>query len=47
MKIIDPSGNSSIKNPFAPKLDKNLHIANIHRTLDQLVEMGYNIENAK
>lgn len=32
IRIKDPSGNSNIKNPYAPKMDKNLHITNLHRT---------------
>jgi hypothetical protein len=24
LKLSDPSGNSTVKNPFAPKIDKNL-----------------------
>ena len=47
MKIIDPSGNSNIKNPFAPKLDHRILISYVPRTLEQLEEMGYSQENAK
>lgn len=47
IKITDPSGNSNIKNPFAPKQDKNLQITNIPRTLEELTRMGYSAENAK
>lgn len=43
IKIIDPSGNSNIKNPQAPKQDKNLQITNIPRTLEDLTRMGYSI----
>jgi C4-type Zn-finger protein len=28
IKVRDPSGNSMIKNPYAPKIDKNLEITN-------------------
>jgi hypothetical protein len=34
IKITDPSGNSNIKNPFAPKADKNLEITYTKRTLE-------------
>ena len=43
----DPSGNSIIKNPYAPKQDKNLQITSIPRTVEELADMGYSIENAK
>lgn len=33
MKIVDPSGNSNIKNPYAPKLDDNLMFSYPQRTL--------------
>lgn len=47
IRIKDPSGNSNIKNPYAPKMDKNLHITNLHRTRQDLLSMGYNPENAE
>ena len=47
IKIRDPSGNSNIKNPFAPSLDKQMEISYFRRTLDELQKMGYSIENAK
>jgi len=28
VRVRDPSGNSNIKNPYAPKVDKNLEITN-------------------
>jgi C4-type Zn-finger protein len=31
--ITDPSGNSNIKNPFAPAQDKNMEITYVQRTL--------------
>jgi C4-type Zn-finger protein len=43
IRIKDPSGNSNIKNPYAPKVDKNLHISNVPRTLEDLVAMGYSV----
>lgn len=43
IRVKDPSGNSNIKNPFAPKQDKNLQITNIHRTLEELTKMGYSV----
>lgn len=43
----DPSGNSTIKNPFAPKIDKNMEIRSFERSMDELIQMGYSPENAK
>lgn len=47
IKIRDPSGNSNIKNPFAPRLDKQMEISYFRRTLEELKNMGYSIENAQ
>ena len=47
IKVYDPSGNSNIKNPFSPQLDKNMHITHFHRSVEQLLKMGYSMENAK
>ena len=47
IKLRDPSGNSNIKNPFAPSLDKNMEISYFRRTLEELQKMGYSIENAE
>jgi len=33
VRVRDPSGNSNIKNPFAPKIDKNLEITHFERTV--------------
>lgn len=33
IKLRDPSGNSTIKNPYAPKLDKQMEISYFRRTL--------------
>lgn len=33
IKLRDPSGNSNIKNPYAPKLDKNLQVTQFKRTM--------------
>ena len=41
MKIRDPSGNSNIKNPFAPKADKNMEITHFERSVEELTKMGY------
>ena len=41
VQIRDPSGNSNIKNPFAPKADKNMEITHFDRTVDELIQMGY------
>lgn len=42
----DPSGNSFIKNPLAPKTDPRLHFHPYNRTAQMLKEMGYSVENA-
>lgn len=47
VKLKDPSGNSNIKNPFAPRIDKQMEISYFRRTLEELKKMGYSIENAK
>ena len=47
IKLRDPSGNSNIKNPFAPRLDKQMEVSYFRRTLDELKHMGYSIENAQ
>ena len=47
MKLRDPSGNSNVKNPFAPSLDKQMEISYFRRTLEELQKMGYSIENAQ
>jgi zinc finger protein len=47
IKIRDPSGNSNIKNPFAPRLDKGMEIGYFRRTMEELKKMGYSIENAE
>jgi C4-type Zn-finger protein len=33
IRIRDPSGNSNIKNPFAPRIDKNMEIGYFRRTI--------------
>ena len=43
LKIKDPSGNSYIKNPFAPQFDKFTQTRYFRRTLEELKEMGYSI----
>ncbi|KAL4463403.1 hypothetical protein ABPG72_017124 [Tetrahymena utriculariae] len=43
----DPSGNSFIKNPYAPNQDHNMHIEKLPRTVEQLEAMGYSADNAK
>lgn len=45
MKVYDPSGNSNVKNPFAPKLDERIFISYFTRTIEQLTKMGYSHEN--
>lgn len=44
--LTDPSGNSYIKNPFVPKVDPLLKISHFSRTREQLIDMGFNPENA-
>jgi hypothetical protein len=43
LKLKDPSGNSIVKNPFAPKTDKNLQISQFKRSQQELLAMGYSI----
>lgn len=45
--IDDPSGNSFIKNPLAPKLDPRLHFNYYKRTTKMIQDMGYSVENAQ
>jgi zinc finger protein len=45
--VDDPSGNSFIKNPYAPNVDKKVKIEKYLRSVEQLVEMGYSPENAQ
>lgn len=47
IKLKDPSGNSNIKNPFAPRLDKQMEVGYFRRTIEELQRMGYSVENAK
>ena len=44
--IDDPSGNSHIKNPYAPQADPLLKIETYERTHKQLKEMGFEVENS-
>lgn len=44
-EIDDPSGNSFIKNPFAPKNDPELVEKKYKRSREQLQAMGYMEEN--
>lgn len=46
-KLRDPSGNSNIKNPFAPKIDKNMEVRYFKRTKEELIAMGYNVGNVE
>jgi len=43
IKLKDPSGNSNIKNPFAPRIDKNMEIGYFRRTMEELKAMGYSV----
>jgi zinc finger protein len=44
--VNDPSGNSHIKNPYAPHADPLLKIENYERTKEQLSQMGFDVENS-
>lgn len=44
--IDDPSGNSHIKNPYAPQADSMIKIQTYERTNEQLNQMGFEIENS-
>lgn len=44
-EIEDPSGNSFIKNPYAPKRDPHLSEEKFVRTPEQLKAMGYEEQN--
>jgi zinc finger protein len=45
--IDDPSGNSFVKNPFAPNSDPEMKIEKYYRTKEQCEAMGYDWENAQ
>ena len=45
--LIDPSGNSFVQNPDAPKLDPNLKETKFIRSTDDYVKMGYQAEQAE
>jgi len=45
--IDDPAGNSYIKNPFFPNPDPNMKVEKYSRTVEQIVMMGYQPENAE
>jgi zinc finger protein len=47
LKLRDPSGNSNIKNPFAPRIDKHMKIRSFKRTKEELLVMGYNPDKAE
>lgn len=44
--IDDPSGNSFIKNPHAPKEDPMLKVLSYERTREHLEKMGFEVENS-
>ncbi|KAH6562354.1 hypothetical protein BASA62_009198 [Batrachochytrium salamandrivorans] len=44
MTLDDPSGNSYIENPEAPKPDAHLQTTHYKRTREQIEAMGYNYE---
>lgn len=46
-EVIDPSGNSFIQNPDAPKIDPNLKMVKFLRTVEHYTLMGYNAEEAE
>lgn len=43
----DPAGNSFVRNEFFPAADPNLKVEKYSRTIEQIVSMGYNPENAE
>ena len=43
VRVRDPSGNSHIKNPFAPQQDKNMEVSSFLRSLEEFMAMGYSI----
>lgn len=47
LRIRDPSGNSYLKNPFAPKMDPALKVVGFVRSREELEQMGYSVENAE
>lgn len=47
LKLRDPSGNSNIKNPFAPRIDKQMEVGYFRRTMEELKHMGYNTTQAE
>lgn len=46
-RLRDPSGNSNIKNPFAPRIDKNMEVRQFRRSREELLAMGYNAGSAE
>ena len=45
IELDDPSGNSYIKNPYAPTEDPQMKITHYNRTIEQIKAMGYDPEN--
>jgi len=45
IELDDPSGNSFIKNPYAPSEDPQLKFKYYNRSIEQIKAMGYNPEN--
>lgn len=45
-EVSDPSGNSFIQNPFAPKPDENLTVTRFNRTVEDYQFMGYSVDEA-
>ena len=46
-EVYDPSGNSFIQNPFAPKIDENLSCTYFQRSLNDYQIMGYPVNEAE
>jgi zinc finger protein len=46
VEITDPSGNSFIQNPDAPKVDPHLNVKRYDRSLEDYSTMGYNVDQA-
>lgn len=47
LKVDDPSGNSYVKNPYAPSSDPEMKIEKYNPTREQLESMGFDPSNAQ
>jgi zinc finger protein len=46
-ELYDPSGNSFIENPMAPKIDENIQFKKFQRSLQDYQVMGYPVNEAE